>query len=216
MAAEADLPPACLRGSRKAGPPPRAHRYHPPMRATLPLLLLLLGGCAATTPPPPVEPEEEPPGAPVPEVFLGVPPAVVAGRAVFDLESGDPERAARARRVLLALDAEALDTWIVKASAAPPGSPSRAALLAVLAERGESLDGWPPAEVVGMCLAEIAGDGPGRRSTMLSLARLRTLGPAAIPPLETAAREGGRRGAVAERVLEVLGPPDRDSRGAVP
>jgi hypothetical protein len=146
----------------------------------------------------------------MPDLLTGVPAAVLAGRAVFELESGDPPRRERARRLLRALDGAALDAWLLRASAAPPGSPARRELLAVLADRGEVAAGFAAEEEVAACLDLVLADPPGGRGAMLGTVRLRSLGEAALPPLMAEARVRGERSASAVRLLRLLGVPERD------
>lgn len=174
------------------------------------LAAFLLAGCAAPSAPPPSQ-------GPVPEAdsLSGIPPGVLASRAVFDLESGDPARMARARCVLRSLDPGHLEAWEMRAAAAPEGSAPRLLLLAVRSDRGDSLADLPPGEVVAMVLREVASDLPGRRGTLLGLERLRALGPAAEAPLLREAR-GGPAAGTARALLRVLALGERDLPDAGP
>jgi hypothetical protein len=132
----------------------------------------------------------------------GLPPSVVAGRALFDMESGDPGREARARCILLALpDDPAAEALRSRARTALPGSAARLDALSVLAERGDPLEGVEPAEVVAMSLREIARHEPSSRGALLALDRLRGMGEAALPALREEAGADGPRSEPAARVL---------------
>jgi hypothetical protein len=164
--------------------------------------VLLLAGCASVAEPeaPPVEPDPGPP-----DILDGLPAAVAADLAIFDLDSGDPERAARARGVLVALPAAScVDALLGRARTDPPGSDARLEILAVLAERGEPLEEFPAVEVVAMSLREIARREPASRPALLALDRLRGMGEAALPPLREAAESDPPRAELAARLLELL------------
>ncbi len=164
-------------------------------------LALLLAGCASAGPPaaaPPAEGE-------IPDSLAGLPPAVTAERALFDLDSGDPDRVRRARCVLLALpDGPGLDAVRARVRSGRAGTDARLEALAVLAERGDPLDAAAAEEVVSMCLREMSRPDPVRRSAMLSMDRLRGMGEAARPYLREASRPGGPHAPEAARALSVL------------
>lgn len=170
--------------------------------------ILLFAGCASV------------PGPPVPApVAEEDPPAVVADRAMFDLDSGDPELQARARGLLLALPAgSCVDALRRRARTSPEGSEARLELLGVLAERGEPLEEFDVPEVVAMSLRAIDRSGAPSRSGLLALHRIRALGDAARPALREAAGSDGPRAEAAARVLaRLFGEiPDRGLRDARP
>ncbi len=188
-------------------------RYHPAMSGSLAFLLVLgaAAGCASAA-----DPRNGGAQAPIPEVLAGVPGPILAARAVADLESLDPERVATGRRILRALPVESLDGWRQRAALEPEGAPGRLDYFAVLADRGEPLDGATTLEVVATCLREIARDGPEERATMLALEVLRPLGEEAARPLRIEAQGSGPGSLLARRLLRVLGLPERDVHGAVP
>ncbi len=162
---------------------------------------LLLAGCAAASRPLPPRFE----AAPDTEDVSGLPPSVVAGRALFDMESGDPAREARARCILLALpDGAAIDALRSRVLTAAPGSAPRLDALALLAERGDPLAGVDPGEVVSMSLREIGRPEPSARGALLALDRLRGMGEAARPALRAEANADGPRSEPAARVLLLL------------
>lgn len=172
-------------------------------------LLLLLAGCAAPGTPP-VERWAE---GEVPDTLAGLPPAVIAERALFDLDSGDPERADRARCVLLALpEGPGLDAVRDRVRAGRAGTSSRLEALAILAERGDPLEAAAAEEVVSMCLREMARPDPARRAAMLSMDRLRGMGETARPFLREASRPGGPHSAEAARALSHLFKEEPDHR----
>ncbi len=179
-----------------------------PLTVALLCAALLLPACASPAP----RSSSSVPGRDLvlPETFAGVPASVVAGRAVFELESGDPARVARARGLLRSLEPAALDAWLLRASAAPEGSGPRRALLAVLSDRGETAEGYAAAEEAAACLDDIVSDVPGRRGALMAALRIRGMGERALPPLLDEARAGGPRGEAALRLLRMLGVPDRD------
>lgn len=163
--------------------------------------VLLVTGCAAGTGP---SAARLPPAASAGDAS-GLPPAVVAGRALFDLESGDPGREARARCVLVAMPAgPAAEAILTRAQSAPRGSPARLDALSVLAERGDPLQGVDPAEIVAMSLREIARREPSSRGALLALDRLRGMGEAARPALREEAGADGPRSEPAAGVLLLL------------
>src|SRR5688572_14657034 len=166
-------------------------------------LALLLAGCAAAgggDPGGAGAPEEG-----IPDVLAGLPPAVTAEKALFDLDSGDPERVRRARCVLLALpEGPGLDAVRARVRARPAGTESRLEALAILAERGDPLDAAAAGEVVSMCLHELSRPDPAGRSRMLSMDRLRAMGEAARPYLREASRPGSPRAEAAAGALRVL------------
>jgi hypothetical protein len=130
---------------------------------------------------------------------------VIVGRALFDLDSGDPLRMARARSVLVAFTGpQAAEALRRRVEEAPEGSAERLQALALLAERGDSLEGLASGEIVAMNLGEIAADDGRARSSMLALSRLRGMGEEARTPLREAARDPGPRGDLAARVLRLL------------
>ncbi len=159
-------------------------------------------GCASA---PASLPKAPPPEAPVPDLLLGIPFPVVVERAIFDLESGDPARAARARSVLLAAPAgPSVEPLLLRFHGAPRESAVRLDVLAILAERGELPADCDAAELVEMSLREIESRDPSGRPTLLAAARLRALGEAARGPLRDEARRGGARSALAASVLRGL------------
>src|SRR5512139_3535474 len=92
-------------------------------------LVLILAGCASAT----GTAGEDAAGGEIPEALAGLPPAVIAEHALFDLDSGDPERAERARRVLLALpEGPGVEVLRARVRAGPAGSTARLEALAVL------------------------------------------------------------------------------------
>jgi len=130
---------------------------------------------------------------------------VVVGRALFDLESGDPQRTARARSVLVAVpESPALDPLRERARTASRDSAQRLDALAILAERGEPVDGCEAEDLVAMNLREIERRERSGRPVILALDRLRNMGEAARDPLRDEARHGGPRARVASRILSVL------------
>lgn len=166
---------------------------------------LILAGCAAVgepRAPAPLGPEPEP----VPAVLVGVPASVIVDRALVDLDSGDSYRVARARAVLLALPSDEMEPVRRRARAGVPGSDPRLGALAVLADRGERLDDWAASEVVEMTLREIESAEPGGRAAMLGVERLRSMGDSARTALRAANGPGGTRAALADRLLDLLGP----------
>ena len=157
----------------------------------------LLAACASVPCPP--SPGTVPADAPVPDALLGLPAAVIVGRALFDLDSGDPERMERARCVLLSVPGEeATGPLLARVRAAPRGSAARLEALALLAERGEPLAGVEPAEMVAMSLREITRGDPSGRAAVLAAARIRALGEAALPALREEARPGAPLAEAAE------------------
>jgi hypothetical protein len=159
-------------------------------------------GCASAPRPEPEAAAEE---CPVPDILLGIPVSVVVERALFDLDSGDPERAARAREVLLAIPAgPAIEPLHARFHGAPRGSVPRLDTLAILAERGECPEGCDVGEIVEVSLREIArGDASGRPA-LLAVERIRSLGEGAREPLRAAARDGGAASGVAGSLLRVV------------
>jgi len=165
------------------------------------ILALVFAGCASTPDPLPDPPED--PG--IPDTLAGLPQAVVAERALFDLDSGDAERVRRARCVLIALpEGRAVEALRDRVKAGPAGSAARLEALALLAERGDALDEAAAEEVVTLCLREMARPEPSRRAHMLFLDRLRGMGEAARPYLREASRPGGPDAAEATEALRVL------------
>jgi hypothetical protein len=163
--------------------------------------LLLLPGCATA----PSTSSRAPAAEEVPDNLAGLPAAVIGGRALFDLDSGDPDRVRRARSVLLALpEGPGLDGLRDRVRTGDPGSPARLEALAVLAERGDPLEGIAPAEKVTMCLREMVHGDAALRSTLLALDRLRGMGEAARRPLRREARSGGPYEAEALRCLRTI------------
>ena len=166
------------------------------------LVAAAAAGCASAPPPAPEPVVEE---CPVPDLLLGVPVSVVVERALFELESGDPGRAARARAVLLAIPpGPATEPLRARFHAAPRGSALRLDVLAILAERGEYPEGSDAGEVVEMSLREIARGDPSGRPALLAVERIRSLGEGARGPLRVAARDGGAASDVAGSLLRVI------------
>lgn len=180
-----------------------------------PLLLVLLAGCASTVEDPAESPEE----SGIPDTLAGLPPAVIAERALFDLDSGDPERAERARCVLLALpEGKGIDALRERVKAGAAGTSARLEALALLAERGDALEAAAAEEVVEMCLREMGRPETSRRAFMLSMDRLRGMGDAARPFLREASRPGGPDTEAATSALRLLfaEAPDHRLREAKP
>jgi hypothetical protein len=169
-----------------------------------PAAILLLAGCASLPAPPAAAPVADERG-PATDVLAGLPPTVVADRALFDLESGDPERQARARGLLLALPAwSCVDALRRRAVSAPEGSEGRLETLGVLAERGEPLEGIGIGEIVAMNVREIDRSGAPSRRGLLALDRIRALGESAREALRGEAAADGPRADAAARVLSRL------------
>jgi hypothetical protein len=165
------------------------------------VICLLASGCASGVAGSQAAPGDEP----LPDVLAGFPVAVTAGRALFDLDSGDPDRVRRARCVLLALpEGPGLDGLRERAAKGPPGTSTRLEALAILAERGDPLDGSEGGEVVAMCLRELGRQEPTGRSCMLALDRLRGMGRTALPLLREESRPGSPYAEEAARALRVL------------
>ncbi len=162
--------------------------------------VLALAGCAA----PATRPQPPAPAADSEDVSE-VPPSVLAGRALFDLDCGDPAREARARCILVAMPAEtAVRALLARVRSTAPGSDARLDALAVLAERGEPLEGVEPGEVVSMSLRDLSRDRTPTRGALLALDRLRAMGEAARPALREAAASPGAASDAAARLLLVL------------
>lgn len=170
--------------------------------------LALAAGCASVP--------AAPPGARLPEVLAGVPGPILAARAVADLDSGDPEQVASARRILLALPADSLDGWRRRVALEPEGAPGRLDYFAVLADRREPMDGATAPEAVAACLREIERDGPEGRGTMIALEVLRGMGGQASEPLRALASRGDAGSPAARRVLRLLGLPEHGLQAGVP
>ncbi len=141
----------------------------------------------------------------MPELLAGLPTAVLVDRALMDLDSGDPLRAARARGVLLSVQEEAaLDPVRLRARSSPPGSAARLEAVSVLLERGETPEGCLVRDIVGASLRDISrADGPAR-GALLAVDRLRGLGEAGIRELREQALSGSALSKTAARVLAAL------------
>jgi hypothetical protein len=169
------------------------------------LAALLAAGCAAPRAGSTGEEPPPPPPAGVPAILEGLPPAVVLDRALFELESGSPERAAAARSTLVALEERAAGPALrARAAAAPPDSEERLELLAVLAERGDPLAGVGAEERVALVLREAERDARGGRGTLLALDRIRRMGQEGIRILRAEALPSRPRAATASRILEAF------------
>lgn len=181
-------------------------RYHVVvLRGMRVLFVLTAAGCASTVAPSPAAAPTAPRVAGVPELLLGLPPAVLVERALLDLDSGEPARAARARCILLSVeDSAALEPLRARARTAPRGSAARLEAVNLLLERGESPAAFTAEEVVAAGVRELARGDPAPRAALLALERIRSLGEAALPALRATASAGGSAGEAAARVLAAL------------